>query len=57
MLLINLSNEPFEIKHGERIAQMVIARFQQVALQEVNSMEELSSTERGAGGFGHSGKN
>lgn len=56
VLLINLSNEPFEIKHGERIAQMVIARFQQVALQEVDSIEALSSTERGAGGFGHSGR-
>ena len=56
VLLINLSNEPFEIKHGERIAQMVIARFQQVTLQKVDSIEALSSTERGAGGFGHSGR-
>ena len=56
VILVNLSNEPFEIQHGERIAQMVIAKFQQVELQEVNSKEELSDTERGAGGFGHSGK-
>ena len=56
VLLINLSDEPFEIQHGERIAQMVISRFQQVSLQAVASMDELSSTERGAGGFGHSGR-
>lgn len=56
VLLINLSQEPFEIQHGERIAQMVIAKFQQVKLDEVSSVEALSSTERGAGGFGHSGR-
>ena len=56
VILVNLSNEPFEIQPGERIAQMVIAKFQQVELQEVSSKDELSDTERGAGGFGHSGK-
>lgn len=56
VLLINLSDQPFEIQHGERIAQMVVSRFQQIAWQEVESVEELSNTERGAGGFGHSGK-
>ncbi len=56
VILINLSQEPFEIRHGERIAQMVIAKFQQVELQEVAALEDLSDTERGAGGFGHSGK-
>lgn len=56
VILVNLSQEPFEIRHGERIAQMVIAKFQQVEVQEVSSREELSDTERGAGGFGHSGK-
>ena len=56
VILINLSQEPFVIQPGERIAQMVIARFQQVELEEVGSLEELSDTERGAGGFGHSGK-
>lgn len=56
VILVNLSQEPFEIQHGERIAQMVIAKFQQVEVQEVASKEELSDTERGAGGFGHSGK-
>ena len=56
VILVNLSNEPFEIRHGERIAQMVIAKFQQVELQEVESLSDLSDTQRGAGGFGHSGK-
>ena len=56
VLLINLSQEPFEINPGERIAQMVVSRFQQIQWQEVASVEELSETERGAGGFGHSGK-
>lgn len=56
VILINLSQEPFEIQPGERIAQMVIAQFRQVELKEVNALEELSGTERGAGGFGHSGK-
>ena len=56
VILINLSQEPFEIQPGERIAQMVIAQFRQVELVEVSSLDELSGTERGAGGFGHSGK-
>ena len=56
VILINLSQEPFEIQPGERIAQMVIAQFRQVELVEVGSIDELSGTERGAGGFGHSGK-
>lgn len=56
VILINLSQEPFEILPGERIAQMVISQFCQVKLLEVGSLEELSDTERGAGGFGHSGK-
>ena len=56
VILINLSQEPFEIQPGERIAQMVIAQFRQVELVEVASLDDLSGTERGAGGFGHSGK-
>lgn len=54
VLLVNLSNETFEIKSGERIAQMVIAPFSQASLTEVAL---LSDTERGTGGFGHTGKN
>ena len=52
-ILVNLSNEPFEIKPGERIAQYVVARHEKVEWEVV---EELSETERGAGGFGSTGK-
>lgn len=52
IILINLSQEPQTIESGERIAQMVIARHEQPEIVEV---ETLSDTERGAGGFGHSG--
>lgn len=51
--LINLSNEPFVIKSGERIAQMVIAKHERAELIEV---KELTETKRGAGGFGSTGK-
>ena len=54
IILVNLSAEPFVIEDGERIAQMVIARHEQAVWQEV---EVLDETERGAGGFGHTGKN
>ena len=53
VILVNLSDEPFEIAPGERIAQMVVARHEQVEWEQV---EELDDTERGAGGFGHTGK-
>ena len=56
VILVNLSQEPFEIQPGERIAQMVISKFVQAEFEEVATLEELSETERGAGGFGHSGK-
>ncbi|MBE6297064.1 MAG: dUTP diphosphatase [Bacteroidales bacterium] len=52
VILVNLSNEPFTITDGERIAQMVIARHQQVEWEPV---EVLGETQRGAGGFGHTG--
>lgn len=52
IILINLSNEPQTIESGERVCQMVIARHEQ---PEVIEVESLSETERGAGGFGHSG--
>jgi dUTP pyrophosphatase len=54
VILINLSQDDFVINDGERIAQMVVARHEQAELVEV---EELSDTERGAGGFGHTGSN
>ena len=53
VILVNLSQEPFEIVPGERIAQMVIARHEQVEWEEV---EILNETLRGAGGFGSTGK-
>lgn len=53
IILVNLSNEAFVIEDGERIAQMVIARHEQAEWEEVDMLDE---TERGAGGFGHSGK-
>lgn len=52
VILINLSSEPFVINDGERIAQMVIAKHEQPELIEVDVLDD---TERGAGGFGHSG--
>lgn len=52
VILINLSSEDFTINDGERIAQMVIARYEQAEWEPV---EVLDDTERGTGGFGHSG--
>lgn len=52
VILVNLSSETFTIADGERIAQMVIARHEQV---EWLPVEELGATERGEGGFGHTG--
>ena len=52
VILINLSNEEFIVEDGERIAQMIIARHERAELNQVN---ELSETTRGAGGFGHTG--
>ncbi|MCC9042055.1 dUTP diphosphatase [Myroides sp. M-43] len=52
VILVNLSKEPFVIENGERIAQMVIAKFEQIQWAPV---EVLSETERGAGGFGSTG--
>jgi dUTP pyrophosphatase len=53
VILINLSNEEFVINDGERIAQVVIAKHEQAEWIEV---EQLMETERGEGGFGHTGK-
>jgi dUTP pyrophosphatase len=52
VLLVNLSDNEFVIKDGERICQMVIAKYEKVKLVLV---EELSDTVRGSGGFGHTG--
>lgn len=53
VILVNLSSEPFTVNDGERICQMVIAEYTKVEWQE---RTELDDTERGAGGFGHTGK-
>ena len=53
VILVNLSTEPFTIADGERICQMVIATHAHV---EWEAAETLDETERGAGGFGHTGK-
>lgn len=52
VILINLSNESFTVENGERIAQLVFARFEQADFEVV---DELTETDRGAGGFGSTG--
>lgn len=52
VIVVNLSDVPFTLEPGERIAQMVIARFEHISWNEV---ESLSETARGEGGFGHTG--
>ena len=51
-IVVNLSNEPQTIEPGERIAQMIIARYEQIAWEEVDTLEE---TNRSSGGFGSTG--
>jgi len=53
VIMINHGTEPFTVRSGERIAQMIVARFTRVEWQEVH---ELETTIRGAGGFGHTGR-
>ena len=53
IILINLSNEDFVIESGERICQMIVASHETV---EWNLVEKLEETQRGEGGFGHTGK-
>ncbi|MBR4552648.1 MAG: dUTP diphosphatase [Bacteroidaceae bacterium] len=53
VILVNLSNQPFVVNDGDRIAQMVIARHETISWQPQESLDE---TERGSGGFGHTGK-
>lgn len=53
VLLINLSKEKQTIQPGDRIAQMVVAKHEQILWEEV---QDLEATERGAGGYGHTGK-
>ena len=53
VILVNLSNEPFVVNPGERIAQLVLARYEKIEWEEV---ETLDQTERGEGGFGSTGR-
>lgn len=53
VLLVNLSKEPFTVNPGERIAQMVVARYEQVQWEKVEQLEESA---RGEGGFGSTGR-
>lgn len=55
VILINHGTEQFVIKPGERIAQMVIAKHETAEWEPVNSIEQLEETERGSGGYGHTG--
>lgn len=53
IIIANLSDEPFEINDGDRIAQMVIAKYEKIEWDETDNLDD---TERGDGGFGHTGK-
>lgn len=53
VLLVNLSNSEFVIENGERVAQMVVAKHETIVWEQTESLEE---TDRGSGGFGHTGK-
>jgi len=55
VILYNSTNSYVKIENGERIAQMVFAKHEVAEIEEVNSVEELESTDRGAGGFGSTG--
>ncbi|NLY67373.1 MAG: dUTP diphosphatase [Tissierellia bacterium] len=52
VILVNLSNEEYVINKGDRIAQLVIAKYEKIEFEEVDFLDE---TERGSGGFGHTG--
>ncbi|KFZ25937.1 MAG: Deoxyuridine 5'-triphosphate nucleotidohydrolase [Candidatus Izimaplasma bacterium HR2] len=54
--LINLSNEPYTVQVGDRIAQMIFAKYEISRFLEVSDYKELEKTERGQGGFGSTGK-
>lgn len=56
VILINHGKHPFEVKNGDRIAQLVLNKVEQINWISVSSLEDLSKTERGLGGFGSTGK-
>lgn len=53
VIIVNLSDEPYNIQHGDRIAQMIISRHETIEWEQI---EVLNTSGRGAGGFGHTGK-
>ncbi|KWR52349.1 dUTP diphosphatase [Bacteroides stercoris] len=55
IILINHGTEPFTVNDGERVAQMVISKYEQAEWNPVSSIEDLEATERGTQGFGHTG--
>ena len=54
--MINLGSEEFKVESGDRIAQIVFAKYETVSFESVDSTEDLEKTERGTGGFGHTGR-
>lgn len=56
VILINQGGEPFTVRRGDRIAQLVFARVESVEWQEVESLDDLDGSERGSGGFGSTGR-
>jgi dUTP pyrophosphatase len=56
VILANLGREAFRLRRGERIAQLVITAVAQPILKEVGALEELGTSDRGPGGFGHTGR-
>jgi dUTP pyrophosphatase len=56
VILVNLGREPFRLRRGERIAQLVIAAVAQPDLKEVGELAALGGSDRGPGGFGHTGR-
>lgn len=56
IILINLLDKPYQLEAGERIAQMVFSEYIKADLIEVSTIEDLATSDRGDGGFGHSGK-
>jgi dUTP pyrophosphatase len=56
VILVNLGREPFRLRRGERIAQLVVAAVAQPLLEEVAALEDLGTSDRGPGGFGHTGR-
>ena len=54
--MINLGGEDFKVESGDRIAQIIFARYESVTFEPVDSVESLEETKRGSGGFGHTGR-